>query len=383
MAAGPIEATESPSEDSSVSYPERGFHIGEYAILDMFGHGTMSTVFRASDTTGHEVALKVIHETEQISETILERFRREIEASKQLREHRNIVTTFTTGKDRDFHYIAMQKVESKQTLEHIIQETLIPIPDGVELVCKIARALAFAHNNNILHRDIKPSNILIDGFGEPLLSDFGVAALLEWPTCTISGALTGTPLYMSPEQVRGGPLTPASDLYALGVILFEIVTGVLPYRISRDASIPDTLKAVEQESPRRPRTFRPQISRDLEAVIMKTLTKAPANRYADGEALAKDLENAVEGRRVSARQYFWWHRVEHTMWHNRQVLALGVALVIATVSATTWFSHQLNIVHYENLIGLAHLRNSQVTVQRLRKAALKVEPPLPATNTRD
>ena len=365
-----IEGIDSPSsaetsDDTQPVYPQRGFAIGEYAIIDMLGHGSMSTVFLAADDTGHEVALKVIHETRDVSDTILERFRREIQASKKLREHPNIVTTYTTGRDRDFHYIAMQHVRGRTTVETLIQEGPMPPEDAVALVSKIARALAYGHRHGILHRDLKPSNVMINRFGEPLLSDFGVAVLMEMPKFTVTGALTGTPLYMSPEQAGGQSLTSASDLYSLGVILFELITGELPYRSPRYASVSETLRAVQREAPRRPRLFRPNLNRDLEAVMLKALAKSPDRRYANGDQLAADLENAVAGRRIKARRYSLWDGVEHFAWQHRSAIVYGGVIVAVGMAGAQWSSSQLRTVHDQQLVGLARLRNSQDTVRRL------------------
>lgn len=113
----------------------------------------------------------------------------------------------------------------------------------IRLVIKIARALQYAHNRRVVHRDVKPTNIMVDEFGEPLLTDFGVAALFDWPSCTVAGALTGTPLYMSPEQARADRVGHTSDIYSLGVVLYEAVTGVLPYNVSRNDAVQAVLEA--------------------------------------------------------------------------------------------------------------------------------------------
>lgn len=365
---GEVPSAVDAADGARPAFPQRGFAISEYTILDMLGHGSMSTVFLASDATDHEVALKVIHETSDVSETILERFRREIQASKELREHPNIVTTYATGRDRDFHYIAMQHVRGRRTLETLIQKGPLPLEDAVAMAAKLARALAYAHRHSIVHRDVKPSNVMINRFGEPLLSDFGVAALMEMPKFTVAGAITGTPLYMSPEQAGGRPLTGASDLYSLGVVLFELVTGELPYRSPRYAPVSETLRAVHREAPRRPRLFRPDLDRDLEAVMMKALAKSPERRYADGDLLAADLENAIAGRRIGARRYSWWDHMEHVAWQHRSAFVYGSIIVAVGLAGAQWSSSQLRTVYDQQLVGLAHLLNTQDTLRRLELA---------------
>ncbi|MEM7392062.1 MAG: serine/threonine-protein kinase, partial [Verrucomicrobiota bacterium] len=207
----------------------KGFQIDEFTIFDTLGHGSMATVYHATDETGHEVALKIFQEGPSVSKTMLERFHREAEASKKLRKHPNIITIYSSGRESPYHYIAMESVPGRRTLEDVIEDRSLTIRQIVTLTIKIARALQYAHARRVVHRDVKPTNIMVDEFGEPLLTDFGVAELFDWPSCTVTGALTGTPLYMSPEQANGDETGPASDIYSLGVVLYEALTGVLPY----------------------------------------------------------------------------------------------------------------------------------------------------------
>jgi serine/threonine protein kinase len=183
---------------------------------------------------------------------MLERFKREAEASKKLRRHPNIMKVYATGQDGLYHYIVMEPIRNSRTLEDLLEVNPLPLDVLAQVAAKIARALHYAHSRNIVHRDVKPSNIMIDEFGEPLLTDFGVAALIDWPSCTLSGALTGTPLYMSPEQARADRVGPGSDIYSLGVVLYEGLTGMLPYSTQHSAPVKNVLEAVRNETPRRP-----------------------------------------------------------------------------------------------------------------------------------
>lgn len=376
IAPDPDRAEEVPR--GGPEFPEAGFKIGEYVIESMLGHGSMSTVFEASDSTGHRVALKVFQESRRVSDSMMERFRREIEASKQLREHPNIITVFGAGQDEKIHYIAMEKISDSRTLEAAMETDSLTIDQVTEFAIKLARALAYAHDRNILHRDVKPTNIMLNSFGDPLLCDFGVAALLEWPRFTVPGALTGTPMYMSPEQSRGENLTISSDLYSLGVVIYQALTGVMPYNSQRLLNIPDTLRAVQHEPARRPRQFRADISLDLEAVLLKALDKRPDRRYQDGYALADDLEKARNGKRVEARHYSPLLMVEHTVHRYRRLLGVACSLAVVILGTMAYLLSVLRQEQYRGLMGEARLENSQEVLNRLRE----VEKPPPAAPAR-
>jgi len=342
---------------SSARYPGKGFRLGEYVIVDKLGHGSMATIFLARDATGHDVALKIFQEGPGVSPTMLERFRREAEAAKKLRRHPNIMKVYATAKDGPYHYIVMEPIKNSKTFEDLLEVTPMSIEGIVQISIKISRALHYAHGRNIIHRDVKPTNIMIDEFGEPLLTDFGVAALVDWPSFTLSGALTGTPLYMSPEQARGERVGPSSDIYSLGVVLYEGLTGVLPYSTQHAAPVKNVLEAVKTEAPRRPRFFRKDISPDLEAVILKSLEKEPSQRYPDGESFASDLERALAGRHVSARLFSYWERFLYAAKRYDQILVAGVVMLAMVLTPIFYFRHELLKERYEKLLNLAQLRN--------------------------
>ncbi len=347
-----------PSDEPK--YPGKGFRLGEYVIDQALGQGSMATVYLARDQSDNEVAIKVFIEGAGVSTTMLERFRREAEASKKLRRHPNILTVYASGKEGPYHYIVMENIRRSKTLENALESTSMSIADIVLVVIKIAHALRYAHDRRILHRDIKPTNILIDEFGEPRLSDFGVAALIDWPSCTVTGALTGTPLYMSPEQARTDrKLTAGSDIYSLGVVLYESLTGVLPYHTPHGSPVREVLQAVKEEEPRRPRLFRKEISADLEAVILKTLEKDPRDRYTDAGAFAADLERALMGRPVSARHFSALDHLRHRLRRHRQAI---LTLLLAGAAASLLYYHfrsQLLRVQYESLVHFAQLHNAR------------------------
>ena len=359
---GEYPAKETSARDTAT--PGKGFRIGEYVIEKSLGHGSMATVYLARDATGHDVALKIFQEGPGVSVTMLERFRREAEASKKLRRHPNIMKVYATGQEGPYHFIVMEPVRNSRTFDDCIESNPMTTNQIVDIIIKIAGALEYAHSRNIVHRDVKPTNIMVDEFGEPLLTDFGVAALIDWPSCTVSGALTGTPLYMSPEQARAERVGPESDIYSLGVVLYEALTGVLPYSAQHSSPVKSVLEAVKSEHPKRPRAHRKDISPDLEAVMMKALAKDPTDRYPDAQAFASDLERAITGRHVSARLFSSKERVMFFFRRHDKAIALVVLLLLAIGGITHHYQNMLVTARYETLLSMANLRNfsARVTV---------------------
>lgn len=349
--------TAAPAQPEPPSTPGKGYRVGEYTIVETLGHGSMATVYLARDGTGHEVALKLFQEGPGVSPTMLERFRREAEASKKLRRHPNIMKVYATGQHGSLHYIVMEPIRNSRTLEDLIEAGRLDTEQILQVVAKIARALHYAHSRNIVHRDVKPSNVMIDEFGEPLLTDFGVAALIDWPSFTLSGALTGTPLYMSPEQARADKVGPAGDIYSLGVVLYEALTGVLPYSTQHSAPVKNVLEAVKNELPRRPRFYRKDLSPELEAVILKALQKEPERRYADAEEFADDIDRARTGRQVSARLASTSARLWTAMRRYDQFVVAAAVMLAMAIGGWVYFRQKLMAARYEKLLSTVHLRN--------------------------
>ncbi len=307
--------------------------LGGYRIVGRLGQGAMADVYDAVDSTGHSVALKVFKAGGGMSYTMIERFRREAEATKKLRRHPHILTVYASGNEGDYHYIAMEKVEDSRSLETLGRQRP-PVGKVLELGVKIAGALHYAHERQIIHRDVKPSNILLDEFDEPLLADFGVAELTDWPSLTLSGALTGTPMYMSPEQARSESCGPCSDVYSLAVVLYEAITGSLPYDLGEAPPTPAILDAVKNRAPVPPRQRDPRVSRDLNYVLMRALRKNPAERQGSARDFAADLEAVLAGRPVAGRWASPWTRAGFWVKRHRTGLA-GVATMGLLVAITS------------------------------------------------
>lgn len=317
-----------------MSFDIDGRSLGGYQIVGRLGHGAMADVYDAVDSTGHEVALKVFKAGGGMSYTMLERFRREAEATKILRRHPYILTVYASGHEGDYHYIAMEKVADSRSLESFLNSR----PERREIltiISKLAEALQYAHDNQIIHRDVKPTNVLLDEFNEPMLTDFGVAELTDWPSLTLSGALTGTPLYMAPEQARSEEATPTSDVYSLGVVLYEALTGQLPYDLPEAASTSSILEAVKHQQPKSPRQLDKSISKDLNYIVMKALRKSPAERYGTAREFAGDLQLVMDGKPVAGRWVSPWTRGR--FWVQRHRTALAGLGTFVLLGATGWF----------------------------------------------
>jgi serine/threonine-protein kinase len=293
---------------SGPTSPLRSF--GDFEIVNEMGRGGMGVVWRARQISlNRPVALKMVLRGEFAGEADRARFRAEAEAAARL-AHPHIVTVHEVGEHDGQPYFAMQLIEGP-TLAQRLAHGPLPPRDAAELLAKVARAVDHAHHQGILHRDLKPSNILLDAAGEPHVTDFGLAKLSREVSAlrsedsasrlnkTLSGTILGTPAYMAPEQAAGRKdLTPALDVYALGCILYEALTGRPPIQAPTPL---DTLLLVLEQEPVPPRLLNPGVPRELEAVCLKCLSKAPASRYSSAADLAGDLEAYLRGDPVSAQ----------------------------------------------------------------------------------
>jgi serine/threonine protein kinase len=264
--------------------------IGKYEIIDLLGKGAMGIVYKALDPDiDREVAVKTIRfdlisDDEEKNELML-RFIREARAAGKL-VHPNIITIHDVGKEQDMTYIVMQYIEGPSLQNWISSKKKFTAPDIVKLMLQLCDALDFAHQSGIVHRDIKPANILLDNNGKPHICDFGVAHV-EMSTITQTGATIGTPSYMSPEQVMGKKIDKRSDIFSLGAIFYELLTGKRPFH---GESITTVIYKIVNEEAEPLTQIRKELPPEFELIISKALAKDPENRYDSCAEFAEDLK---------------------------------------------------------------------------------------------
>src|SRR6184192_1154778 len=327
--------------------------LGDYELLEEIGRGAQGVVFRARQKSlNRTVALKVISLGQWASKAHLKRFRREAEAAASL-DHPCIVPIYEVGERDGSCYFSMKFVEGGQ-LDEVVRRKLMSIRQAGELIAKIARTVHYAHEHGILHRDIKPGNILLDAKGEPHLTDFGLARLLETEsTVTRTMEVLGTPSYMAPEQAVGNnaAVSGATDVYGLGAVLYQLLTGHPPFA---GGTTFETIKLLLDTEPRQPRLLNPKIGRDLSTICLKCLEKDPTRRYASALALAEDLEHWLRHEPIQAkRSGFFTHARK---WVRRNpTSALLVASLIALAAAMGWNVWKSELVTRPAAKGIAVL----------------------------
>jgi beta-lactam-binding protein with PASTA domain/predicted Ser/Thr protein kinase len=268
-----------------------------YRVEARLGAGGMAEVFRGVDPVlNRDVAIKVLLPQFARDAGFVARFRREAQAAARL-NHPAIVGVFDTGADGDTQYIVMEFVEGR-TLADTLARGRRPTPiQSVELAERIAEALAVAHRAGIVHRDIKPANVMVTREGRVKVMDFGIARIQTVETAPQTSSVLGTPTYLSPEQAQGQPVDARSDLYSLGVVLYELLAGRPPF--TGDSPVAIAYKQVN-EPPVPPSQLNPDVPPRLDAVVMKALSKNPANRYQTAEDMIADLERVRKGQEVEA-----------------------------------------------------------------------------------
>src|SRR5216117_2682441 len=290
-----------PGRDRAARAAKMLGDFGDYELMEEIGRGGQGVVYRARQKSlNRTVALKVIGLGHWATEAHLKRFRREAEAAASL-EHPCIVPIHEVGERDGSCYFSMKFIEGGQ-LDEVVRRTPMSIRQAVELIAKLARTVHYAHEHGILHRDIKPGNILLDAKGEPHLTDFGLARLVESEsTVTRTLEVIVTPSYMAPEQAAGNntKLTNATDVYGLGAVLYQLLTGHPPFA---GGTTYETIKLLLETEPRSPRLWNPKVDRDLSTICLKCLEKDPQRRYSSALALAEDLERWRKHEPIQARR---------------------------------------------------------------------------------
>jgi TolB-like protein/Flp pilus assembly protein TadD len=346
----------SPDDPDQVAAPEMPEELGDYQLLEEIGRGGQGLVYRARQKSLNRiVALKVIGLGRWATEAHIKRFRLEAEAAASL-DHPCIVPIHEIGESDGSCYFSMQLVEGRRLDEVIKRESRsFGNRRAAELIIKLARTIHYAHKRGILHRDIKPGNILIDTDGEPHLTDFGLARLVERES-TITGAMVealGTPSYMAPEQAAGdaAQLTSATDVYGLGAVFYHLLTGHPPFV---GGTIYETARLLLETEPRQPRLWDPKIDRDLSTICLKCLEKDPLRRYASALALAEDLERWLRDEPIQARRTGVVIRANKWM-RRKPAIAAVIALSLALAATAGWNVWRSEIVSRPATTGVAVL----------------------------
>jgi serine/threonine protein kinase/tetratricopeptide (TPR) repeat protein len=311
--------------------------FGDYELLEEIGRGGQGVVFRAwQKSLNRTVAVKIIEIGQLTTSAHLKRLRREAEAAAKL-NHPGIVPIYEVGERDGTYYFSMRFVEG-DCLDEVVNRGSISVRQAAELIAKVARTVHYAHEHGILHRDIKPGNILLDANGEPHLSDFGLARLVEHGS-TLTGTLEvmGTPCYMAPEQAVGNntALCRGTDVYGLGAVLYELLTGNPPFS---GATTYETIHLLLDSEPRQPRLLNRKIDRDLSAVCLKCLEKNPPYRYSSALDLAEDLERWLWHEPIHAKRSGFFKHARKWVQRNPMIATLITlsVLLAAGLGVMTW-----------------------------------------------
>jgi tetratricopeptide (TPR) repeat protein len=348
-----------PTQDSAppvetAADPLAGRRLGRYRLIQRLGEGGMGAVYLAEQEgeIRRRVAVKVVRQ-QLANPEVLARFHRERQTMAAL-SHPNIVTLLDCGATEDgAPYLVMEYVEGAR-IDEYCREQRVPLHDLLRLFLEVCAAVQHAHRSLVVHCDLKPANILVTSAGVPKLLDFGIAKLLQAQPLDFTGQVTRagqrpfTPDFASPEQLRGEPVTTATDVYALGVVLYLLLTGESPHR-TRTGSAAELIQAICVAEPHRPSTLVPQdhpeklrrrLEGDLDAILLKALRKEPQSRYGSVEQLADDLRRHLEGRPVAARRGTFRYRAIKFVQRNRLAVAAAALAALAVVGGTIGIAWQ-------------------------------------------
>ena len=264
---------------------------GRYRIIRKLGAGGMADVYLAEDQElGRRVAIKILNDRHAADDSFIERFRREAKNAAGL-SHPNIVSIYDRGEAEGTYYIAMEFLDGRSLKELIVGRGPAPIKTAIDYARQILAAVGFAHRHGIVHRDIKPHNVLVGSEGRLKVTDFGIARSGA-SQMTEVGSIIGTAQYLSPEQARGAPVDQTSDLYSVGVVLYEMLTGQVPF--TGDTPLEIAMKHLS-EVPKPPSELRPEVPHDLDSVVLRALAKDPSERYQGADEMDADLARVLEG----------------------------------------------------------------------------------------
>lgn len=346
-----------------------GRKIGQYTIVGFLGQGAMATVYKAKDATGSEVALKLLIEGPAIDRKAITRFKREAQASKALRKHSHIITVYDTGAEGDVHYIAMEYVGDGRTLSDTLAQRELSVEEAVDIAVQIASALEYAHKKGVIHRDIKPGNIMINEFGQAILTDFGLIKSKDAviATYTATGAVMGTPIYMCPEQTRGERVTVQYDIYSLGIVLFEMLAHRPPFAVKEGEVVSDLFHKIREVPTPSPRKLNKRIPKRLEAIVLKATEKSPKDRYPAMSDFLKDLQHFQQGKLVMARKPTFFEYLERNIRRHRLTVSAVLTVVSIIVALVYFFRTELKQQQLRFLL-------SKVKAISLDKRTVKREP---------
>jgi serine/threonine-protein kinase len=268
---------------------------GRYKILDSIGGGGMANVYLAHDMIlDRNVAVKMLRLDLTNDEEFIRRFHREAQSATSL-THPHIVNIYDVGEEDNIYYIVMEYVDGQTLKQYIQQYSPLQVEEAIGIMRQLTSAIAHAHQNNIVHRDIKPHNILVDRDGKVKITDFGIAMALSATSITQTNSVLGSVHYLSPEQARGGMANKKSDIYSLGIVFFELLTGRLPF--SGESAVSIALKHLQSETPS-VRRWNPDIPQSVENIVLKATAKDPFHRYNSVEELDEDLRTAMNPERL-------------------------------------------------------------------------------------
>jgi len=307
--------------------PQAGELFDHYHLDDVVARSGMATIFRATDQrSGQQVAIKVPHPEVESDPALFDRFQREAEIGRRL-DHPGVMKVFPT-EDSNQVYMVMEWVDGELLRQLLQQERKLPLEQTVSIVLQICEVLEYVHKHDVVHRDLKPENVMIDDLGRIKLIDFGIAASAGARRLTFANfsKTMGTPDYISPEQVKGKRGDVRSDIYALGVMLYEMSTGALPFSGPNPFAV---MNSRLLNSPVPPRELNPEISPQLQETIYRALEREPKNRYASVRELAWDLQHPETVGVADRRELHEWKRQRNA---NSRKVWLYVALALLPVA---------------------------------------------------